>query len=208
MQWQHIYGELKICKMNTMLSAVFLFVVALFSNCNKKNGTPSPAPELAKISIDDITRPEGNSGTAPFTFTISLDKASTQNVTVISTAVEGFARINTDFIQNTQTITFLPNEIQKTVTISVVGDDVKEGNDDFKIILSGATNAVIYKGTGTAVIENDDSRVDFTNAGYDAPASYPGYTLAWADEFNGTSLSLTDWSFENGDGCPGLCGWG
>ncbi len=191
-----------------MLSAVFLFVLAIFSNCNKKNGTTPPAPTLVKISVDDITRAEGNSGTVPFTFTISLDQASSQNVTVITTAVEGLARINTDFVQSTQTTTFLPNELQKTVTINVVGDDVKEGDDDFKIILSGATNAVIYKGTGTGVIQNDDTRVDFTNAGYDAPASYPGYTLAWADEFNGASLSSTDWSFENGDGCPGICGWG
>ena len=42
----------------------------------------------------------------------------------------------------------------------------------------------------------------------DAPTSYAGYTLSWADEFKGTALNSTDWSFENGDGCPGNCGWG
>lgn len=44
--------------------------------------------------------------------------------------------------------------------------------------------------------------------GYDAPTSYEGYSLVWSDEFDGTSLSQTDWTFENGDGCPSLCGWG
>ena len=32
--------------------------------------------------------------------------------------------------------------------------------------------------------------------------------LVWSDEFEGTSLDLNDWSFEIGDGCPNLCGWG
>ena len=194
--------------MKCMLSGMLLLVLTIFNSCSKKGGSPQPASALAKISIDDQSHPEGNTGTTPFTFTISLDHAVAQNVTVTYTAVEGFARINTDFLPASQTITFLPNELQKTVSIAVVGDDLKEGDDDFKVVLSAAVNADIYKGIGLAVIENDDSRVDFTNAGYDAPTSYPGYTLAWADEFNGTTLNMTDWSFENGDGCPGLCGWG
>lgn len=191
-----------------MLSAILLFALTFLGNCSKKGGSSTAPPALAKISVDDLSRPEGNMATVPFTFTVSLDKASSQTVTVTYTTTEGFARINTDFTQVTQTISFLPNESQKTITINVIGDDIKEGDDDFKVVLSNAVNGAIYKGTGVGVIENDDSRVDFTNAGYDAPTSYPGYTLAWADEFNTPSLNLTDWSFENGDGCPGLCGWG
>ena len=33
-------------------------------------------------------------------------------------------------------------------------------------------------------------------------------TLVWADEFDGNELNLENWSFEIGDGCPNLCGWG
>ena len=32
--------------------------------------------------------------------------------------------------------------------------------------------------------------------------------LVWADEFDGSTLDLNNWSFELGDGCPNLCGWG
>ncbi|WP_405206155.1 family 16 glycosylhydrolase [Aquimarina sp. LLG6339-5] len=32
--------------------------------------------------------------------------------------------------------------------------------------------------------------------------------LIFNDEFNGSSVDLTKWSFDNGDGCPTLCGWG
>jgi len=194
--------------MKSMLPGILFLLLTVFSDCNKKGSSPAPTPSLPKISIDDMSRAEGNTGTTAFNFTITLDHASSQNVSVTYTTAEGFARVNTDFVQATQIVTFPPNELQKTIAVNVVGDDLKEGDDDFKVLLSAAVNGVIYKGTGVGVIENDDSRVDFTNAGYDAPTSYPGYTLAWADEFNGTALNLADWSFENGDGCPGICGWG
>ena len=45
------------------------------------------------------------------------------------------------------------------------------------------------------------------DAGYKSPDSYVGYNLVWSDEFSGTALS-TDWTFQLGDGCPDLCGWG
>ena len=40
--------------------------------------------------------------------------------------------------------------------------------------------------------------------GYDAPTSYPGLTLSWSDEFNGTTLS-SDWVYDIGTGSNG---WG
>ena len=38
--------------------------------------------------------------------------------------------------------------------------------------------------------------------------TYPGYTLVFADEFDGTRLNTANWSYREGDGCPDLCGWG
>ncbi|HCK21961.1 MAG TPA: glycoside hydrolase, partial [Bacteroidetes bacterium] len=40
--------------------------------------------------------------------------------------------------------------------------------------------------------------------GYTTPMSYPGYTLVWNDEFDGTELS-SDWVFDIGTGSSG---WG
>lgn len=192
--------------MNNMQISLLILLFTILSFCSKKNSSPSPEI-LPKISIDDVTRSEGNTATL-FSFPVSLNKASSKTVTVNYATAEGFAKANEDFTQAMQTISFLPYETQKAISITVTGDDIKEGNDDFKILLSGAVNAIIEKATGNGVIENDDSRVPFTNTGYDAPTNYSGYTLSWADEFNSTSLSTTIWSFENGDGCPNICGWG
>lgn len=37
----------------------------------------------------------------------------------------------------------------------------------------------------------------------------PYQKLVWSDEFNGTGLAdSTKWSYDIGDGCPNVCGWG
>jgi beta-glucanase (GH16 family) len=43
------------------------------------------------------------------------------------------------------------------------------------------------------------------NAGYVSPENYPGMTLVWRDEFNGSSLDPMFWNFEEGNGTEG---WG
>lgn len=41
--------------------------------------------------------------------------------------------------------------------------------------------------------------------GYTSPTSYDGLTLVWEDDFTGTSLSTSNWTFETG---RGINGWG
>ena len=43
----------------------------------------------------------------------------------------------------------------------------------------------------------------------DAEATPDGWELVWADEFDGSSLDLSKWEYQIGDGCDqGICGWG
>lgn len=34
------------------------------------------------------------------------------------------------------------------------------------------------------------------------------WELVWSDEFDGDTVDRSNWTFEVGDGCPSLCGWG
>jgi beta-glucanase (GH16 family) len=191
--------------MKTMIA----ILVLLFTACSKGGGSGTPNPIIPAVSINSINLPEGNSGSTAFAFTVTLNNASSNTVTVTYSTLEGTAKAGEDYTAVTnQSVVFQPNETSKTISINVVGDDVREADDEFNVMLAGATNATIQEFKGTAIITNDDIRVPFTNAGYDAPTTYAGYTLAWADEFNTGSLDATAWTVEGGDGCPGLCGWG
>lgn len=52
-------------------------------------------------------------------------------------------------------------------------------------------------------------RLETPSTGITTPTPTPEpLSLVWADEFDGDELNLDNWTFELGDGCPNLCGWG
>jgi beta-glucanase (GH16 family) len=184
-------------------------LLVLLLACKKGNNNATPTPAGARITVEDLAQPEGNGGSTTFAFRVTLDAAQTGPVAVQYTTQDGTARSGEDFTAVTAgTITFAAGETEKRININVVADDAREGDDAFKVTLSNPSGATVYRGTATGQILNDDSRVPFTNAGYDSPGSYPGLSLAWSDEFDGPALNTAAWSHQNGDGCPSLCGWG
>ncbi|MDQ2720931.1 MAG: glycoside hydrolase family 16 protein [Bacteroidota bacterium] len=58
-------------------------------------------------------------------------------------------------------------------------------------------------GKGTGTILCDGTYLPVNDSGYVAPASYPGLSLKWSDEFNGKTLDPSSWGFDTGGG-----GWG
>lgn len=190
------------------MKSVLIFLMMWFAGCGKNNGNDPGSPQPS-VSINSISQAEGNSGSTNFSFSITLSSAYSQVVTVTYSTTEASAKAGEDFTATVnQSVSFQPNETQKTINVVVAGDDIREGDDVFNIMITGATNASLGNFSGTGTIINDDIRVPFTNAGYDGPTSYPGFSLAWADEFSNNSLDGNSWTVEGGDGCPNLCGWG
>jgi beta-glucanase (GH16 family) len=64
---------------------------------------------------------------------------------------------------------------------------------------------VTYQPTGTSF--RNFALAVIAVACFTAPA-FATYSLVWSDEFNGTALDLANWSYDFGNGCPDLCGWG
>lgn len=107
------------------------------------------------ISINDLDGPEGNSGTSQFIFTLTLDRPSTQTVSVAyrtrnQTAGEG------DYGVTSGTITFAPGQTSRSIAITIKGDTKVEGTETFAIDLSSAVNATIADSIGVGTIRNDD----------------------------------------------------
>lgn len=183
-----------------------LFLLMMISACGKKGGDNEATPQL---NFADVSVNEGNGGTNNIEIELTLNRGSSKQVSVTYTTIEGSAKAGQDYTAASgQTITFQPNETSKKIVIAVVADDIKEPDETFQVRLDNPSNVVLLKQTGTVTLKNDDTKIAFNNTGYDVGTTYPGYTLAWSDEFNGTTLDNTSWSAEVGDGCPGLCGWG
>jgi beta-glucanase (GH16 family) len=202
----------KIIKMKSnIVNQLFFFCIIVAIGCKKSSSTDTTLQDASPtISISNTSNAEGNSGTTAFNFSVKLSKATTIAVTASYSVTAGLAKEVLDYnIPSVTTINFAVGEIEKNITINIIGDDIKEGDEDFTVTLTSATGAKISAGSATGTIMNDDTKVPFTNAGFSTPTSYPGKTLVWSDEFNGTALNTTtNWSYDIGTGCPNLCGWG
>jgi hypothetical protein len=111
------------------------------------------------VSIGDVTVIEGNSGTTDALFTVSLSKAQDHVVTVAFGTADGTATVaNNDYVSTAGTLTFSPGATSHVITVAVIGDATVEPNETFKVNLSNVVGSVLYNGTGSGTILNDDGQ--------------------------------------------------
>ncbi|ROP42067.1 Calx-beta domain-containing protein [Saccharothrix texasensis] len=108
------------------------------------------------LSIDDVAVTEGDAGTTPATFTVSLDRPSPSPVTVDFATADGTAVAPGDYSATAGTVTFAPGETAKPVTVPVVGDTVDELDETFTVTLAAAGGAAITDAVGVGTIRDDD----------------------------------------------------
>jgi large repetitive protein len=121
-------------------------------------GTILNDDSLPTLSINNVTVTEGNTGTTPAVFTVTLSAASSQTVTVNYATADGKATAGSDYTATAGTLTFTPGTTSQTITVAVLGDTVKESTETFFVNLSNATNATIASGRGRGTILDNDKR--------------------------------------------------
>jgi Calx-beta domain/NHL repeat len=113
--------------------------------------------DLPKLSINDVSQNEGNSGTTDFTFAVSMSEASTDTVTVNYATANNTAIAPSDYISASGVITFNPGITSQTITVKVNGDTTSEASETFNLTLSGAKEAIISDTLGIGTIQADDA---------------------------------------------------
>ena len=108
------------------------------------------------VSINDASQPEGNSGTLPMTFTISLSEAGLLPATLSYVTGSGSAKMGSDFFYTSGTVTFLPGETAKTLAITTIGDIAPENDESFHVFLGNPVNVTVGKGEGVGTLLNSD----------------------------------------------------
>ena len=123
---------------------------------NQGQGTINDNDPTPSLSINDVSVAEGDSGTTPATFTVTLSAASGLTVTVNYATADNTATAGSDYQSTSGTLTFNPGETTKPVTVLVNGDTTFEQNETFFVNLCSPTNATILDGQGVGTITNDD----------------------------------------------------
>jgi Tol biopolymer transport system component len=127
------------------------------------------------ISIDDVSVLEGDAGTTPATFTVSLSAASGREVTVLYIVNSGTATNPSDyqFPLGLQTLTFAPGDTSESIVVNVNGDALDEPDETFTVDLSGPTNASLADAQGLGTILDDDDAAAPTVSVADATTTEP-----------------------------------
>ncbi|HEY6190641.1 MAG TPA: lamin tail domain-containing protein, partial [Pyrinomonadaceae bacterium] len=116
------------------------------------------------ISINDVTKNEGNSGTTTFTFTVSLlQPAPAGGVTFDIATSDGTAQDDNpasednDYIAKSLTGQTIPQNSQTyTFDVTVNGDTVPEFDENFFVTLTNVSGANVADSLGVGTITNDD----------------------------------------------------
>ncbi len=159
-----------------------------------------PAP---RVSIDDQTVTEGDSGTVSATFHVTLDGAPTaRTATVDYQTHNATATAAQDYEATSGALAFDPGQTEKTLTVPVKGDGTDEFNETFTVDLANAQDAAIARGQGVGTIADDD----LSPTGPRTPCSHRVTGTAARDRLTGTVQSDLLLGLGGNDSLKGLAG--
>jgi Calx-beta domain len=117
----------------------------------------------AALSIADASGPEGDTGTRPLAFPVTLSAANKSDtaVSVSYRTQNETARAGEDYVSAQGELEFARGETTKTIEVQVNGDRAVEPDEFFSLVLFDPIGATIAEpgGTGTGTIQNDDQNV-------------------------------------------------
>ncbi|MEY4179385.1 MAG: hypothetical protein RLY70_2959 [Planctomycetota bacterium] len=144
------------------------------------------------VSATSAANAEGNTGSTPFTFTVTRSGDTSQSATVdFAVTGSGTSAANgADFVGGvlpSGTLTFDPGVLSQTITLNVQGDTLIEASETFTLALSNPTGGLtITTASATGTIQNDD-----------APPAAPTLSIAAtsASKAEGTGATPTPFVF-------------
>nr|MDQ3330494.1 FG-GAP-like repeat-containing protein [Planctomycetota bacterium] len=172
---------------------------------NATGGATLPAPVATGTIVNDdtpsisISDPVVTEGSGNATFVITLSKAVNSPVTVTYTTANQSATAGQDYAAKSGTVTFMPGETSKSITIVINDDNIAESLETFVMNLSNATNGTIVKAAGTATINDDDTpTVTIVNSVTQSEGDGPG-TMVFTVTLSQASAVPVTVSYSTGD---------
>lgn len=137
-------------------SISYLFSLEVNNVDNKNLPTPDEFTDnlnigSSQIAIDDVKLVD-SSAIRDLTFTVSLDTASDEVITVDYTSADNTAIAGEDYTAVSGTLTFQPGETEKTITVNNTGTSWLDDDESFLINLSNPNNAGISDSQGEGTL--------------------------------------------------------
>ncbi len=162
-------GYVSLPASGTLPTSRFVQYQAAFSG----DGTTTPVLENVTftatssgptISVADVTVTEGDSGTSPAVFTLTLSAPMSVPVSVSYATVDGTATSG-DYVTTSGTATFTPGQTSVQVSVPIKGDLLVEGNQSFFFILTNPVNAQISDPQAICtILDNDVAQLSIGNS--------------------------------------------
>ena len=177
-----------------------LFIISIFNGCNSDDDDKIPS-----VSIESIQVEEGNT-INNLEIELTLTNSADYDLSVDVRTVDGTAVKEKDYNTFYEVIIFNAGQTQASFNIEILGDENPEQNEIFSIRLENPYNVNIDNSFAIVTLINDDEHIfSIPENGYSTPETYEGMTLVWSDEFDGTTINTSNWTFEIG---TGTWGWG
>ncbi len=189
-----------------MLLLCFALILSTGANVSCEKDKPLPEePVLPALSVADARVERLAMPNSAFFF-VSLDGKSDRDVTVSYRLIDGTARSGTDFTGNAGFVTVPAGSTSVSFEAPVTGSDLRQPNTEFSVELYNPAGCRLADSVAVCTIVNENgTRLPTSGEGFSTPLTYPGYTLVWADEFDGNALQTASWNYETGNGSNG---WG
>ena len=110
----------------------------------------------ASLSVGDVTVAEGNSGTTPATFPVTLSRPLSQPILICAATLGLTAADPSDYAGLGECRTLPAGTTTATFVVSVRGDTKKEANEKFALLVLAVPHVRLAKPVGIATITNDD----------------------------------------------------
>ncbi len=191
--------------MKNLIIIWFLLGPVVLGGCSKESTLLKP-----EIRANSITVMEGNSAVVSADISLTLSESIQEDIILSFSTEDLTAKAGKDYTGIQQgSLTFPAGSTSGTLTIPILQDELLEFTEEFKIILEVPANATLRSENIIVWIQDNDTfDPGSDDEGVITPETYPDLTLAWAEEFTGPTIDPNAWTFEIGDGCPNVCGWG
>ncbi len=114
-------------------------------------------PELILGGTSFIS--EGTGAIKGFSFTVTLTKPSSNNISVDFTTEDVTAKAGKDYVATGGSIIFAPGETSKTIDVQIIGDSIDENDETFRVTISNPSPSEIsiINSHATCTITDDDT---------------------------------------------------